>query len=269
MASGSDGDSGSEEVFWTGMPTSGSSASPGETAAPRTRTTRTVDIAALKLPLPTREEAKAIRAKQRAKRKKQREDFEEAWGICGGLEQMKRFASLNLEVSSPATAARLISARRQRDVERTGRKGEDPATSASRQHEALGQSQIHEAASMFPAAVSHTGSSQAGRVTQAQASFFLERQDNARYWKPCRTDITNGRFDWRSFVTGRSWYRTHIKIFKGEGFGITRFEVAWHNRLSHSVFLGTRADGQKFMVNPRAPPGQPEWSWSTGDIDAM
>ena len=125
---------------------------------------------------------------------------------------------------------------------------------------------------MFPAA---------GRVTQAQASSFLHGEDYA--WRrkpyprgPFRTDITDGYsalsqswFDWHSYVTGRTWYRTHLKIFEGEGVGITRFEVAWDKRLYQPVFLGTRADGEKFMVNPRAPPGQPEFSLSTGDIDEM
>ena len=261
MASGhdDDDDSGSEEVLYcdhmppsanqkTGTPTSCSSASPGDTAAPWITTSvlpplTPEEVAALREPLPSPAQARKLRAKRKAERKERREAIVERT-------KASMINGLNLEVSSPATAtaARLISARC--------------------------QSQTHAAASMFPAAASHTGISQADHVNQAQASCFLERRDYARWWKPyprgpCRTDITNGRFDWRSFVTGRSWYRTHIKIFKGEGVGITRFEVAWHNRLYLSVFLGTRADGQKFMVNPRARPWQPELSWITGDIDEM
>ena len=236
------------------MPTSGSSASPGETAAPWI--TRTVgpplspqQIEALRSPLPTCAETRALKHAREVDKEARR--AREAARLARRESRMT-IDALCLAAASPKASPSMAARRRQ-----------------------------GHAASMFPAAASHTGISQADHVTQAQASFFLEQQDYAWYWKPYprgpfRTDITNGvsalsqsRFDWRSFVTGRTWYRTFIKIFKGEGVGLTRFEVAWHNRLYHSVFLGTRADGEKFMVNPRARRGQPEFSWSTGDIDEM
>ena len=148
---------------------------------------------------------------------------------------MKRINGLNLEVSAPATAARLISARWQRDVEGTGRKGEDPATSASRQHTAaLAASQGH-AASLIPAAASYYGLSLEDYETKQNAICYLNREVDA--WRskqhprgPFRADITDGAFahisassqrffqyNWDRFVKGRKWYKFY---FAGAGAGV-------------------------------------------------
>ena len=82
---------------------------------------------------------------------------------------------------------------------------------------------------------------------------------------PFRTDITDGvsalsqsRFNWPHFVQGRTWYNPHFEI--------TSFEVVWDNKKEQAVFLGTRADGEKFTVNPRARRQDQELSWSTDGI---
>ena len=227
------------------MPTSGSSAAPGDPAAPWITTTvgpplSPQQIEALRSPLPTCAETRALKHAREVDKEARR--AREAARLARRESRMT-IDALCLAAASPKASPSMAARRRQ-----------------------------GHAASMFPAA---------GWVTQAQASFFLDQEDYAWYWKPYprgpfRTDITNGvsalsqsRFDWRSFVTGRTWYRTFIKIFKGEGVGITRFEVAWDNRLYQSVFIGTRADGEKFTVNPRAKNQQPELSWRTDDIAEM
>ena len=154
----------------------------------------------------------------------------------------------------------------------------DPANSASWQHEAaLAASQGH-AASLIPAAASYYGLSLEDYVTKQNAICYLNREVDA--WRskqhprgPFRADITDGasahisassrrffQYNWACFVKGRKWYKVY---FEGEQFRITRLELAWHGGLWGAVFLGTRADGQMFQVNPREENPVLELSWGT------
>ena len=96
---------------------------------------------------------------------------------------------------------------------------------------------------------------------------------------PFRADITDGAFahisassqrffqyNWDRFIKGRRWYKFY---FAGEQYRITRFELAWDGCLWGAVFLGTRADGQMFTVNPREKNQVKELSWDTHGLWEM
>ena len=117
--------------------------------------------------------------------------------------------------------------------------------------------------------------SSADSLGKNDAVVFLKGEEAA--WKaksdqhhPFRVDITEGlsavsqgHFQWPYFVQRREWFRQHIQE---KGMRITAFEVV---RRRHgqgdgeAVFLGTRSDGERFTVNPRA---AKELSWSLDDI---
>ena len=158
----------------------------------------------------------------------------------------------------------------------------NPETTASVQHEALatsqGQGPLHSPVCSFGEEATFMGISSADTLGKKDAITFLKGEEAA--WKaksdphrPFRVDITEGvsaesqrHFEWPYFVQRREWFRQHIQE---KGMRITAFEVV---RRRHgqgdgeAVFLGTRSDGRRFTVNPRARNQVLELSWNLDDI---
>ena len=153
----------------------------------------------------------------------------------------------------------------------------NPETTQSVQHEALAASQGQGPPRRFGEATTFVGiSSAADSPRRDEAIWFLRNQECAWHAKshPCppfRVDITEGvvapsqrHFHWPDFVQRRDWHRVHIE---DEDMHITAFEVVWSSHGEgdgEAVFLGTRSDGKRFTVNPRA---AKEFSWNLDDIE--